>query len=68
MSMGIPAWLDYLAVACLASAVALLLDELWDGRTHPEHGLKLKDLFNPRSHEFVIVILLVAGLIAWLIG
>jgi len=25
-SMGIPAWLDYLAIACLASATALLLD------------------------------------------
>jgi len=24
--MGIPAWLDYLAIACLSAAVALLLD------------------------------------------
>jgi len=60
--------LDYLAVACLSAAVALLLDELWDGRTHPEHGLKWRDLFNPRSHEFVIVILFVIGLTIWLVG
>jgi len=58
--------LAYLAVACLSAAVALLLDELWDGRTHPEHGLKWRDLLNPRSHEFVIVILLAVGLVAWL--
>jgi len=58
--------LDWLAIACLSAAVALLLDELWDGRTHPEHGLKWRDLLNPRSHEFVIVILLAVGLVAWL--
>jgi len=56
--------LDYLAVACLAGAIALLLDEVWDGRTHPEHGLKFRDLFNPRSHEFVIVVLFAISLIA----
>jgi len=59
---------DYLAIACVSAAIALLLDELWDGRTHPEHGLKWRDLINPRSHEFVIIILLAVGLIAWLIG
>jgi len=64
----VPAWLDYLAVACLVSAAALLLDELWDGRTHPEHGLKWRDLLNPRSHEFVIIILLTIGLITWIIS
>jgi len=53
--------LDYLAVACLAAAVALLLDELWDGRTHPEHGLRWRDLLNPRSHEFVIALLTATG-------
>jgi len=40
----------------------LLLDELWDGRTHPEHGLKARDLLNPRSHEFVIALLTAIGL------
>jgi len=60
--------LDYVAIACLASATALLLDELWDGRTHPEHGLKWRDLLNPRSHEFVIAVLLTIGLITWMIG
>jgi len=58
--------LDYVAIACLAAGIALLLDELWDGRTHPEHGLKWRDLLNPRSHEIVIVILLAVGLMAWL--
>jgi len=58
--------IDYLAIACLASAIALLLDELWDGRTHPEHGLCWRDLLNPRSHEVVIIILFAVGLIAWL--
>jgi len=53
--------LDYLAIACLSAAVALLLDELWDGRTHPEHGLKWRDLVNPRSHEFVIVVLMLTA-------
>jgi len=57
--------LDYLAIACLSAAVALLLDELWDGRTHPEHGLKWRDLVNPRSHEFVILVLIVAAALAW---
>jgi len=58
--------LDYVAIACLAAGIALLLDELWDGRTHPEHGLKWRDLLNPRSHELVIVILLAVGLMMWL--
>jgi len=58
---------DYLAIACLSAAVALLLDELWDGRTHPEHGLKLKDLLNPRSHEFVIIVLLLISLVCALL-
>jgi len=58
--------IDYLAVACLASAIALLLDELWDGRTHPEHGLRWRDLLNPRSHEFVIAVLIVIAVLAWL--
>jgi len=58
--------LDYLAVACLAGAIALLLDEMWDGKTHPEHGLRAKDLLNPRSHEFVIAVLFAIGLIAWI--
>jgi len=60
--------LDYLVIACLSAAVALLLDELWDGRTHPEHGLKWRDLLNPRSHELVIVVLLTIGLITWMIS
>jgi len=59
--------LDYLTIACLSVAVALVLDELWDGRTHPGHGLKWRDLLNPRSHEFVIIILLTIGLIVWII-
>jgi len=58
--------LDYLAVACLSVAVALLLDELWNGRTDPEHGLKWRDLLNPRSHEFVIAVLFAIGLMAWI--
>jgi len=58
--------IDYLAIACLASAIALLLDELWDGRTHPEHGLRWRDLLNPRSHEFVIAVLIVVAVLAWL--
>jgi len=58
--------IDWLIVACLAAAVALLLDELWDGRTHPEHGLKWQDLLNPRSHEFVIVVLVTIAVITWL--
>jgi len=45
------------ALCCWSAALALLLDELWDGRTHPEHGLKAKDILNPRSHEFVIALL-----------
>jgi len=57
--------IDYVAIACLAAAVALLLDELWDGRTHPEHGLKWRDLLNPRSHEFVILVLIVIAVLAW---
>jgi len=52
---------DYLAVACLAGAIALLLDELWDGRTHPEHDLKARDVLNPRSHEFAIALLIATG-------
>jgi len=59
--------IDYVAIACLAAGIALLLDELWDGRTHPEHGLKWRDLLNPRSHEFVIVVLFTVGLITWII-
>jgi len=55
-----------LAIACLSAAVALLLDELWDGRTAPEHGLKARDLLNPRSHEFVIALLATIGLSALL--
>jgi len=58
--------IDYLAIACLSAAVALLLDELWNGRTHPEHGLKWRDLLNPRSHEFVIMVLIVIAVLAWL--
>jgi len=58
--------IDYVAIACLAAGIALLLDELWDGRTHPEHGLKWRDLLNPRSHEFVILVLIMIAVLAWL--
>jgi len=63
--------MDILAIITIASwsaALALFLDELYDGRTHPEHGIKVKDILNPRSHEFVITVLTAIGLTALLMN
>jgi len=51
-------------IACISSAATLILDEIYDARTNPEHGLKWSD-FGKKSHETVIIILLA---IAVLIG
>jgi len=58
--------LDYLASACWGAAVALLLDEAWDYHKLGRGFLKASDLLNPRSHEFIIVVLTALGVALWL--
>ena len=45
-----------LVVALIASATTLTCDEMWDERSNPEHGLKLKEI-GQSSHETVIICL-----------
>jgi len=47
---------------CLAAAIAFILDEEYDAKTNPEHGLKWSDLFK-RSHETVIFMLIVLAVV-----
>ena len=55
-----------MAFVIFGSALTLTLDELYDGRTSPEHGIKWRDI-GKKSHESVIIAQIILGIVSLLL-